>query len=546
MSLKILIVSAGWMLFAVVVGPGTTRAQIEDRPFPTVADVVVKQPQVEVPQWQPHDFGFASKTPPDNPFAAGFSATVTQPDGKTWTTHGFYDGHNVWKVRVAPQAVGPWSLVTHSDVKDLDGKRATFTCVENTNRRVHGGLRVDADYPRHFRFDDGTRFFLLGYECDWLWALDLQQPDLKNTTALLDKLTSFGFNYIILNAYAHDTAWRKGRTAEDDYGPPAVYAWEGTNDQPDHSRFNLAYWQHYDRVLRALYERGIVAHIMIKVYNKMVHWPDRGSAEDDQYFRWLVARYAAFPNVVWDFSKEAHNERLLSYKLTRLRLLRDLDPYRRPITVHDDNAAYDQGAYDELLDFRSDQQHSNWHQTILAQRKQHDWPVVNVEFGYEHGPGGADDKTYGVVQPPEEVCRRAWEICLAGGYTVYYYTNTAWDVIRPRENPTGYAYFKYLRDFFEQASYWRMQPSDDLVSNGYCLADPGREYIVYLNRTQPFTLKLAQLQQPLAGQWYQPLTGNRASAGHLNNGLAELSPPADWGDGPIALYIGPLIKSEAK
>jgi hypothetical protein len=88
-----------------------------------------------------------------------------------------------------------------------------------------------------------------------------------------------------------------------------MYAWAGTNEQPDHTKFNLAYWQHYDRVIAALNERGMVAHVMIKVYNKMVNWPAKGSAEDDQYFRWLIARYCAYPNVHWDFSKESNNEK---------------------------------------------------------------------------------------------------------------------------------------------------------------------------------------------------------------------------------------------
>ena len=31
---------------------------------------------------------------------------------------------------------------------------------------------------------------------------------------------------------------------------------------------NLPFWQHYDRVIQAMWERGLEAHIMIKVYNK--------------------------------------------------------------------------------------------------------------------------------------------------------------------------------------------------------------------------------------------------------------------------------------
>ena len=494
--------------------------------------------EVRVPRWQAHDFAFRSAAKPDNPFQVPFSATVRRPDGKEFLSLGFYDGEGTWKLRLAPDSEGAWSLVTHSSVADLDGKHVSFVCAANRNPGVHGAVRVDPKHPRHFVCEDGSRWFPMGYECDWLWALDTNDRELKTLNPFLDKLAAHGFNFVILNAYAHDCGWRKGKTGPDDYGPPPMYAWAGSNEKPDHSRFNLAYWQHYDRVIEALYRRGIVAHVMIKVYNKQVQWPAKGSPQDDLYFQWLAARYAAYPNVHWDFSKEANNEKDLEYKLGRIRLLRECDPYRRLVTNHDDKATYNSGAYDKVLDYRCDQQHSKWHETLLAHRARCAWPVINVEFGYEHGPAGINDKTYGVVQAPEEVCRRAWEICMAGGYVAYYYTYTAWDVIRPQDTPPGYAYFKRLRDFFETTGYWLMEPADELVSEGYCLANPGKEYVVFLNRAKPFTLKLAGLAEPLPAEWYQPLSGKRLPGGRLGAGEHRLQPPADWGAGPVVLHVG--------
>jgi hypothetical protein len=495
-------------------------------------------PEIQVPRWQPYDFAFQSRHKHENPFTLPFSATLEGPNGERFDTLGFYDGGETWKIRVSPNAEGRWTLRTHSDDPDLDGRSVSFICVPNDNPFIHGSLLVDPNHPRHFIFEDGTRYFLMGYECDWLWALDMGDPNLPTLNRFLDKLRSHGFNHIIMNAYAHDTSWRRGKTDGHDYGPPPMYAWEGTNEDPDHSRFNLAYWRHYDRVIEALHRRGIIAHIMIKVYNKMVNWPQKGGTEDDLYFRWLIARYAAYPNVVWDFSKEAHNEKDIEYKLSRLQLIRKYDPYHRPITVHDDDVTYESGAYDDLLDFRSDQNHREWHETILRQRGQHVWPVVNVEFGYEHGPKGLEDRTYGVVQPPEEVCRRAWEVCMAGGYAAYYYTYTAWDVIRPDDTPPGYSYFKHLRRFFEDTRYWMMEPADDLVSDGYCLANPGREYIVFLDRAKRFRLRLEGLSEPLDAEWFHPFTGERTDAGKVAGGTIELSPPADWREVPVVLHIG--------
>ncbi len=491
---------------------------------------------LRIPRWQPHDFGFTNRVEALNPFQVPFAAEATGPDQAKLALPGFYDGDRTWKIRFSPTAEGKWQLVTHSSVPALDRQRVQFVCTPNAPR-VHGGVRVDPVHPHHFVCEDGTRFFPLGYECDWLWALDATNAALPTLNRFLDKLAANGFNYVLLNAYAYDTTWRSSKTGDDDYGPPPLLAWAGTNEQPDHSRFNLAYWQHYDRVIAALNDRGMVAHVMIKVYNKLVNWPAKGSAEDDLYFRWLIARYCAYPNVHWDFSKESNNEKDLDYKLGRMKFIRANDPYHRPITTHTDLQTYDSGAYNEVLDYRSDQVHSKWHASLLNHRQQHDWPVLNVEFGYEHGPQGPQDATYRVVQSPEEVCRRAWEVCMAGGYGAYYYTYTAWDVIRPDDSPPGYQYFHQLREFFERTAYWRMTPSDVLVSEGYCLAQPGQEYIVLLHKPAPFQLRLGGLAGPAKAEWFNPFTGQRRDAGSLGNGVQRLTPPDDWGEAPVVLHV---------
>jgi hypothetical protein len=516
--LNVLAVLAG---FAVVAAPAPAKGS----------------PVLQVPLWQPQDFSFTNAAGATNPFLVPFSAELAGPKATRLVLPGFYDGNHVWKVRVSPTLEGEWTLVTRSSVPALDHCRTGFVCTPRVSPNVHGAVRVDPEHPFHFVCEDGTRFFPLGYECNWLWALDATDPRLPTVNRFLDKLAAHGFNLVILNAYAHDTTWRKGRTGADDYGPPPLYAWEGTNAKPDHSRFNLAYWQHYDRVIAALNHRGMVAHVLIKVYNKMVKWPARGSAEDDLYFQWLIARYAAFPNVHWDFAKESNYEQDLAYKLGRIQFLRDHDPYRRLITTHTDLETYDRGAYNAVLDYRSDQVHGNWHASILNHRQQHPWPVVNVEFGYEHGPQGTNDLTYAQGQPAEEVCRRAWEICLAGGYCSYYYTYTAWDVIRPQDTPPGYAYFQHLQSFFSQTQYWLMRPADDLVSAGFCLANPGEEYIVLLKKAKPFSLDLAGLKGKANAEWFQPFTGQRAPAGEPESGRAAFAPPSQWGDIPVVLHV---------
>ena len=452
------------------------RANLRTQPRAFIASLALCQvlhgASIEIPQWQTHDLTFKSSTKHENPFRVDFSADVTGPEGIRCTQLGFYDGDGTWKIRLGPNRPGRWSVRTVSSDPELNGRTVTdLVCTKPKNARVHGGLLVDPEHPHHFVREDGTRFFYSGFECDWLWAVDLEtcDPSLPQTSILLDKLAAHEFNVVYMNIYAHTGFGRPDQ--KPNFGPPPKYAWGGSNDNPDHGVLNLAFWQHYDRVIQAMWERGIEAHIMIKVYNKHVKWPRTGSPEDDLYFKYVLGRYAPFSNVHWDFSKESNNEKSLDYKLGRMALIRQFDPYRRLLTTHTDRKDYTN--YYGVLDYRTDQGHTNYHRTALRQRLSEPWPVVNSEYGYEQGPAGAEDKTYSGANDALTVLKRAWEVYMAGAYGAYYYTYTSWDVIRVNDTPVGYGYYKHLADFFNQVGLWRMDPDDSLVNSGHCLANPG-------------------------------------------------------------------------
>jgi hypothetical protein len=77
-----------------------------------------------------------------------------------------------------------------------------------------------------------------------------------------------------------------------------------------------------------------------------------------------------------------------------------------------------------------------------------------------------------------------------------------------------------------------------LVSQGYCLAEPGREYIVFQNQPAPFTLRVKGLSSPVTAEWFHPFTGQRRSAGTVANGMQQFVPPEDWGSAPVVLHVG--------
>jgi len=454
-----------------------------------------------------------------NPFADTVWLDAVAPDGTKRAVPGFYDGDDTWCFRLAPEQLGRWRCQVDPRAAPLSvwgaisAPTGTLECVANPDPKRHGGIQVDPDRPHHFRHEDGSPYWLLGYECDWLFALDMNHPAEKPMAGFLDTLAANGFNYVVVQAYAHDTDWCPGKSGPYDVGPPALYAWEGTNERPDPTRMNLAFWREYDRMVRALDARGITAQIMFKVFNKKVTWPAKDSPADDLFWTYVVARYQAF-NVAWNLSKEAYYDPDLKYWNGRIALIRAHDAHRRPIACHDWDAP------GLAVDYLTDQQHERWHEHILGERAKARRPAVNIEYGYE--PGSV--KTYGVFQPTDEVRRRTWLIALAGGYPTYYFSPTAWDVIKWDEVPPGYAQMRVVRETLQSVPFRDMAPHDELTQGAYCLARPGEAYLVYQEKRGPLTLRVAG-SGDFAVEWIDPRDGKRFAAAPVRAGNVTLAPP---------------------
>jgi len=66
---------------------------------------------------------------------------------------------------------------------------------------------INEDNPQHFLYANGKPCFMLAFEADWLFALDLETEGLNRAETLLKDIKANGFNQIVMNVYAHDTRW---------------------------------------------------------------------------------------------------------------------------------------------------------------------------------------------------------------------------------------------------------------------------------------------------------------------------------------------------
>lgn len=487
-------------------------------------------------QHRPEDIPFQASAP-GNPFYTDLRGEFSGPDARQLSVPGFYDGEGMWKIRFTPPAAGRWTFRTVSSLPALHGRTGSLEASPNRHAAIHGRLMVDPDFPYHFKFEDGTRFFLMGYEADWLWGADMLDPERKLMNRLIDQISARGFNYVLVNVYAHDTRWCPGKVNEWDFGPAPLYPWEGTNEKPDHSRLNPRFFQVYDGMMRALWAKGIVAHMMIKVYNKAVNWPAKGSADERRYFRYVAARYQAFPNLVWDFSKESFNERDNALQHNLINLVRSEDAYKHLVTLHDDDVYEWDPALNTNIDFRSDQEHRiDWADLVIFDRAHRRRPVVNVEFSYELGVEKLPTHTnVNQVEWPE-MLRRAYMIYFAGGYGAYYYNNTAWDIVKPDPEPPGHPRWQILRQIFTSVPWWRLEPHPELSAGARCLAQPGAVYLFYFDREQA-AINLTSMPESASSVWVNTWTGDRVPARAGPGTLGRVSKPKEFGGAPAVLVI---------
>jgi hypothetical protein len=439
-----------------------------------------------------------------------------------------------------------------SAVAALNGRTETaIAATANTSAAIHGNLLVDRLHPHHFVYEDGTRYFLLGYEADWLGAADMLDPQRKVMHALIDQIAARGFNHVLVNVYAHDTGWSRGKQNEWDYGPPALYVFGGTNDAPDHARLNTEYFTIFDGMMRALQDKGIVANLYFKVYNKMVNWPAPGSKDEERYFRYVTARYQAFSNVVWDFAKEQNNERDKALEHRLIDVIRETDAYHHLTTTHTIDSYFLDPSLAGNVDFPTDQAHEYWVEKALFERAAHQRPYVNSEIYYERGVDQLP--TYPLKEDWQDQVRSAYEIYLSGGYFAYYYSNTAWDLVKPDPEPPGMARYQILKDTLSALPYWSMEPHPELAAGGPCLAIPGNIYAFYV--MPPFRdgprrpldngpgvesdirINASALPGSAAVEWINTWTGERVAATLDRPGVYQLSRPAAFGAAPAVLIV---------
>jgi hypothetical protein len=491
-----------------------------------------------------------------NPFTEG---AVEGQFGKAGSSEklsvdGFCDSSDgsVFRVRFMPTSTGEYEYsVTYRQGEFIKSHQGTFQTI-NHNRR--GIVRIDPAYRFHFIWEGtGEHYFWNGTTA----FLMMGWQDEKVITAIIDRLHALKVNRIrIMLAARLASYWGEPVVPTSDFRV-CLNPWVAerpediSNPGFDYSRFNLPYWQKYERMLRYAREKDMIISVIFDWNDSKVH-PVAGGEDEQRYFRYTVARLSSFSNVTWDLGDDitAYRDEKWAYLMGPL--LKKWDAYKHLATNHPNSDREILDRKSDWLDFTSFQR---WwrpiHGFMLAQREQQAKlgriiPQTNEEYGYEdHYPKGSS-KAYPDGQTADADRRAAWEMSMAGAYQttgetakrgtgIWPDTGGGWINGRGDDSMVMLQGYAHMVDFFTSFDWWKAEPHDELVNNGpFCLAELGKLYVLYLPMGGRATLKCEAGHYQ--ANWFNPRNGRAFPIPLVESAGTWTSPPApDSGDWAILL-----------
>jgi hypothetical protein len=478
----------------------------------------------------------------DASFAGDFEVAGSKEE---FAVEGFCDSAagELYRIRFMPSKSGQYDFhVTFKSGAAIQSWSGSFMAQD---RHLRGPLRVDPAYPWHFIWE-GTdeHYFFNGTTAFWLMGWS----DEHTIEYSIDRLAALKVNRMRVTIAGRESIF---------FGEPVMIgsswtcllspwvakdAGDFTHPGFDYSRFDVPYWQKFDRMLRYARGRGMAISLVLDMGDSRVH-PAAGSEDERRYIQYAVARLAAFSNITWDLGDDLDVYRDEKWTHETGMLLEQWDLYHHLATSHPIHSIH-QDRSSDWFGFTSYQDWSrNQHALMLESRKLQEQagritPQTNEEYGYEdHYPAGVAPGS----DSADVLRRTAWDIYMAGGYqtagesarrgtNIWPDTGGGWMNGRGDDTQTMFVGYGHIVDFFTGFDWWKTDPHDELVDHSdYCLAQPGELYAIYLPHGGNVTIKLEP--GTYRGEWFNPMSGQRFALAADIPGPSWTSPNPPDGNG---------------
>lgn len=464
----------------------------------------------EVGQWMRFEVQIENPSWKGNPFDVLLEASFTSPSGREINCFGFYAGENNWRIYFMPDEIGKWTYQTHSPDIDLDGKSGNFTCkasgldsplsASGKQWRLKTG---GGDFPVIWNppLPEGKHWGFRGKS--------LSDPEIMKAIQFADKNVGarlLGFGELLIAPID----WAK------DWPQDAVPYTKGKEGD----EFYLPFWEQLNAKLDVARDHNMGAYIML--YSDDALTPDyfgitAHSAKELRFFRYVIARLACYPHILWDTGIDIGEYRNNDWINWFANWFLANDPWQHPVGSRSGGGSGgimpQKGTYFStggaslpsrslLLDIYSKSnvpvaQTDHWRPFI----ERGDWTNTKIRIAtWRCGLSGAQalfpDYNQGVVH---------FDQAQLAGREIGFATNFFRNMLR----------FNLLD----------LQPSDDLLiagDNAILAANTGKEYVVYDEDGGILTIDLSGTRQALRVDWYNPRNGETVPAGKIKGGKTHV------------------------
>lgn len=457
--------------------------------------------------------------PPSNPFTeAAFSGEFGPEGGALTKVQGFCDSEDgsVFRIRFMPNRTGRHVYETVLRWGPLEAKH-TGSFLARAGKKK-GIVRVDSEHPTHFVWSGtGEHFFWNSTTTYWL----LGNRDDRVIRESIDRLAKLKINRVrvALNARTYGgMRWKEPMVVSDDSFQFRLEPWRAAypedieNPGYDVSRFNVEHFRKAERMLKHARARDLIVSLIFHLdgadkgvdpFGKST----MGGPEEQRYYRYCVARFSAFANIMWDVTNEWHLFRDEPWVEKMGALIKDADPCGHLVSVHGTTRfPFGRSTWVDYVMFQNWDEHGAYDFISKARKEQagtgRPMPIINEEYGYEdHYPYPWGEKRIWPARIGESRVRLAWEMVMAGGYqTTGERANVAgmggWITGRGNNEMNMLYGYARMRQFFESFPWWKLEPHPELVTGeskalpvmekgaaitaALCLAESGERYVIYL------------------------------------------------------------------
>lgn len=516
--------------------------------------VIFNAKSQHIHKWEVYPIVFTANGQYSNPYAdipvhksedllrVTFKGIDGEAKDKTLEIVGYWDGGNEWKVNFAAPYTGTWEYVSQSDDMGLNGVAGTIEVSEwgekelKSNPTRNGLIRVREDGKNaghYFEYDSGEPFLWIG---DTWWNWTNRRIHFETFQKMVDNRAEKGFN--VGQLFVPGNGWgRESSLLDESYSVLDA----------DHAR-------KVEQMVAYANSKGITVWIhgwwSRPELNKKI-----GAEKMKRWWRYLVHRFGAY-NVVWVLAGEYNMHNNAGFDIGFWKelgeLVREEDPYQRIVSLHNTPPFWDGGAEapqwstgevlhnEPWLDYNQSQSgHGKYANEMIPvivateYQRQPAKPIVVTEPWYEFVEGNPTGK---------DIRLAAWGAVLSGAAGHTYGGGHVWLASVP-EAPSrgggawpievgaeiesfdyeGAVSMQHLATFFKKVKWWDMKPLPELVSDSpqpFCLANPGKEYVVYLRYGGMIHLDMGETAEgkQFNFYWYNPATGESTSGKKVTGG----------------------------